>query len=157
VYRLYDIFGRLLYVGMTSNLARRWKEHRKDHRDWWYQVAERRLEWFATRSPAWEAERCAVRTELPLYNNEAWAREFTGGRLPDLPPGVPPYPSLPAVDEGQLDEGALRAFLEEVAIWSAQLLEATLTPEELAVVLEVRRAAAGDARPSGWAREQRQL
>lgn len=92
LYRLYDVFGRLLHAGMTSNLARRWREHRMDHRSWWDQVTERRLKWLPTRDGAWHAERKAVRTELPLHNNESWG-EFSDGRpRPELPAGVPPRP-----------------------------------------------------------------
>ncbi|MEU8968138.1 GIY-YIG nuclease family protein [Streptomyces monashensis] len=143
VYRLYDLFGRLLYVGMTSNIARRWKEHRTDHRDWWYQVTERHLEWFPTRDQAWRAERDAVHTELPLYNNASWGDFSEGHRRPQLPPGVPPYPKLTVGEEEQLDEAALHAYAQEVAVWTAQLLDAALNPEELVTVVEVRQAAGG--------------
>ncbi|MGR6968998.1 GIY-YIG nuclease family protein [Streptomyces cynarae] len=139
LYRLYDVFGRLLYVGITSNLARRWKEHRRDHQFWWYQVAERRLEWFPTRDRAWRAERQAVRAELPLHNGEAWGQFGNGGARPELPPGVPPRPKLVVAEEGWLDEPALRAHLMEVAVWRARLRDAALSPEELAVVLAERR------------------
>lgn len=142
VYRLYDVFGRLLYVGMTSDIPRRWKEHRKDHRSWWYQTVERPLEWFPGRVDAWHAERQAVRTELPLHNNESWG-DFTDGRRPELPWGVPPRPVPPASEEWWSDEEVAASFWFETAVWRAQLLDAALTRDELAVVLAGRRDRSG--------------
>ncbi|MFE6634682.1 GIY-YIG nuclease family protein [Streptomyces tendae] len=138
LYRLYDVFGRLLYAGITADLARRWKEHRSEHREWWYQVTERRVQWFPSRGLAWRAERQAVRAELPLYNNESWG-DFTGGRRPELPSGVPPRPDPPTGE----DQVAVDAYGVELAVWWAQLCDAALTRDELGVVRAGRRGAAG--------------
>lgn len=138
LYRLYDVFGRLLYAGITADLARRWKEHRSEHRSWWYQVTERRVQWFPSRRQAWRAERQAVQAELPLYNNESWG-DFTGGRRPELPSGVPPRPDPPTGE----DQAAADAYGVELAVWWAQLCDAALTRDELGVVRAGRLGAAG--------------
>ncbi|MET7389864.1 GIY-YIG nuclease family protein [Streptomyces sp. NPDC005529] len=123
LYRLYDVFGRLLYVGMTSDLSRRWKEHRTEHRAWWGQVATRRLEWFPNRPQAWRAESRAVRDELPLHNTACWG-DFTGGRRPDPPSGIPPYPEPPEVEEWWSNERVADVYWLAVALWRAQLRDA---------------------------------
>jgi hypothetical protein len=142
LYRLHDAFGRLLYIGMTSNLPRRWKEHRTEHRYWWYQVAERSLEWFPTRRHAWRVESRAVLAELPLHNSNSWS-DLTDGRRPELPPGVPPYPGRPTSEEWWADEPVAAAYWLRLAVWRAQLRDAALSPEELTVFLAGRRDLCG--------------
>ncbi|MFE2297918.1 GIY-YIG nuclease family protein [Streptomyces sp. NPDC059445] len=134
LYRLYDAFGRLLYIGMTSDLPRRWKEHRTEHRYWWHQVVERSLEWFPIRRQAWRAEGRAVLAELPLHNNASWG-DLTGGRRPELPAGVPPRPEQPEAEEWWSDQAVADTYWLALAIWRAQLRDAGLTAEESAVVI----------------------
>jgi predicted GIY-YIG superfamily endonuclease len=137
VYRLYDVFDRLLYVGITSDIARRWKEHQTEHRRWWPQVVRRETTWFANRPPAHRAERVAVRGELPLHNSESWGT-FTDGLRPALPAGVGPKPALSSSEGLEEYRLAMAAYLLELAIWQAQVRDAGLSPEELAVVLPIR-------------------
>jgi hypothetical protein len=137
VYQLYDVFGRLLYVGFTSNIPRRWKEHRKEHRGWWPQVVRRETTWFVNRPAAFRAEREAVRSGLPLHNSESWG-PYTGGLRPALPSGIGPRPAPPLSENWGQDGSAMAAYLLELDIWQAQLRDAALTPEELAAVLAVR-------------------
>jgi hypothetical protein len=66
LYRLSDGRGRLLYVGITCNLAQRFTAHAR--RGWWPLVAERRVEWFDSRDDAEFAEAVAIRSEDPLFN-----------------------------------------------------------------------------------------
>jgi hypothetical protein len=123
---------------MTSDIPRRWKEHRREHRYWWHQVAERSLEWFPTRRQAWRAESRAVLAELPLHNSASWS-DLTGGRRPELPAGVPPRPEQPRTEDWLSDKPVADAYWLALAAWRAQLRDAGLTAEESAVVLAGRR------------------
>ncbi|MFE7899204.1 GIY-YIG nuclease family protein [Streptomyces sp. NPDC057424] len=67
LYRLRDDADVLLYVGITDNLERRYKDHAKD-KPWWTEVAARSVEWFPTRNHAVAAEAIAIRAEQPRYN-----------------------------------------------------------------------------------------
>lgn len=67
LYRLRDQRRKLLYVGISNNLAWRWKTHAAD-KEWWPEVATRSIEWFPTRDRALAAEAAAIRTERPLHN-----------------------------------------------------------------------------------------
>jgi predicted GIY-YIG superfamily endonuclease len=66
-YRAYDADGRLLYVGISSDGLRRFKQHRRD-KPWTPFVAEIRVEHFATREEAMQRERELVLAERPPYN-----------------------------------------------------------------------------------------
>lgn len=79
LYRLFDLEGRLLYVGVAFDPEGRWKGHAYD-KEWWEQVVEKRVVWHETRLDALAAELAAIRDELPKYN----VRE---GRVP-LPGGT---------------------------------------------------------------------
>lgn len=67
LYRLSDDGGRLLYVGITNNLNRRFKAHQATQ-PWWDEVAHCRTEFFLSREELVHAEWQAIRDEAPLYN-----------------------------------------------------------------------------------------
>ncbi|MEU1663602.1 GIY-YIG nuclease family protein [Streptomyces sparsogenes] len=67
LYRLRNQDGELLYVGITDNPERRWKDHAKD-KTWWPEVASRSIEWFPNRGHALAAEGKAIRSERPRHN-----------------------------------------------------------------------------------------
>lgn len=67
LYRFYGQDGTLLYVGMTMDPGRRWKEHAAD-KSWWHEVADITVEQFATRDEVLEAERWAIIRGRPKYN-----------------------------------------------------------------------------------------
>lgn len=67
LYHLVDQDGALLYVGITDNLERRWKDHASG-KAWWSQVAARSIQWLPTRGHALAAEADAIRLEGPRYN-----------------------------------------------------------------------------------------
>lgn len=67
LYRLYDAAGTLLYVGISKEPERRWKEHRKESL-WWPEVFRQDLTWFTDRRTADQAEAHAIVTEEPRYN-----------------------------------------------------------------------------------------
>jgi DNA-binding transcriptional ArsR family regulator len=67
LYRWPDGAARLLYVGVSGDLAVRAWSHAK-RSSWMAFAAEPAVEWFPTRSAALEAERIAIETEQPLFN-----------------------------------------------------------------------------------------
>jgi len=67
LYRQYDKDGKLLYVGISLNYARRLKEHYKGSA-WFLDVEKITLEWFDTRDDALKAERDAIKSESPECN-----------------------------------------------------------------------------------------
>jgi len=68
LYRMYDIAGRLLYVGVTNGGLRRFMEHSKD-KTWWREVDSIKVEHaHCTRSVIERMERDAIVAESPLYN-----------------------------------------------------------------------------------------
>jgi predicted GIY-YIG superfamily endonuclease len=68
LYRLYDADGRLLYVGISYQPEKRFKEH-AHVKTWWHHVKQKRIEWFASQEEALKAEAAAVKAEGPLYDN----------------------------------------------------------------------------------------
>lgn len=67
LYRFYSDSGELLYVGISDNPARRWREHGAA-KPWWHEVASTTIERYASRELADSAERSAIRSESPRYN-----------------------------------------------------------------------------------------
>lgn len=67
LYRFYDAAGTLLYVGISNNPARRWKQH-ADTKPWWSDVDRKTVEWLASRAEAEAAEAEAIKAEKPLHN-----------------------------------------------------------------------------------------
>lgn len=78
LYRLYDVSDQLLYVGITSNLRKRWQAHARD-KHWWQEVAHKDVEWFERRKSAERIEKIEIETENPVYN-----RTFNGDRRREL-------------------------------------------------------------------------
>ena len=67
LYRLYDSTEALLYVGVTGDPRRRFRQHERD-KPWWPQVATRDIEWFPDKRSALDTERDTVRNDAPRYN-----------------------------------------------------------------------------------------
>lgn len=67
VYRYFDRRRRLLYVGITDAPLARIHAH-GSRAEWWSLVATATFVHYATRAEAVEAERAAIRDELPIYN-----------------------------------------------------------------------------------------
>lgn len=67
VYRLYACDGTLLYVGVTNDPIRRWKQHAAE-RPWWSEVDHLALVPFGSAASARYMERQIIRSERPLYN-----------------------------------------------------------------------------------------
>ncbi|MCX4885899.1 GIY-YIG nuclease family protein [Streptomyces sp. NBC_00847] len=92
LYRLYDIHGVLLYVGITNNPKRRWYTH-STRKAWWLEVAHKTVQWADSRDEADRLEREAIKSEMPLYNwSHADRAPLNPGEIPDarrLPPAKP--------------------------------------------------------------------
>jgi predicted GIY-YIG superfamily endonuclease len=74
LYRLFDARGALLYVGVTGDPTRRFRDHRTK-KDWWQEVARHSVEWFESEWRALQAEVQAIATEAPRHNirsTEEW-------------------------------------------------------------------------------------
>jgi predicted GIY-YIG superfamily endonuclease len=68
LYRMFDSTRRLLYVGITANLAARFAEHAGE-KPWWTSVVSVDLEHFTSRKAVERAEQEAVVSEAPLFNH----------------------------------------------------------------------------------------
>ena len=67
LYRFFDKYGELLYVGITMDFHARMKNHRHQ-KEWWVDAAWIEIEHHSNRRDALDAERMAIKTEKPLYN-----------------------------------------------------------------------------------------
>lgn len=67
VYRLFDAAGRLLYVGMSQDVARRLRQH-STLQAWWPAVARVTTVEYPSRYAARRAERDAIAAENPVHN-----------------------------------------------------------------------------------------
>jgi uncharacterized protein len=67
VYRHYDRYGNLLYVGVTNRGERRMKEHAKD-KVWWSVVSHTRYEHYDNRQAALDREAHLIRAYSPPFN-----------------------------------------------------------------------------------------
>lgn len=67
LYRFYDRWFALLYVGITSGVPTRFESHAKS-KDWWPDVRHIDIERYDSRSEAARAEREAITKEAPAYN-----------------------------------------------------------------------------------------
>lgn len=66
VYRVFDAYGRLLYVGRSTNPLLRMGDHAK--RAWTTQIARIEATWFDEIDAAAEEERRAIASERPMWN-----------------------------------------------------------------------------------------
>lgn len=73
LYRLYNAEGNLLYIGISSDPSRRFRDHRSRH-SWWGEVTNHSLEWFEIEFHALLAEVRAISTEAPRYNVRSTSR-----------------------------------------------------------------------------------
>lgn len=68
LYRIWGAADLLLYIGVSNDFGRRWKEHAKQQ-PWWGEM--KRLtadEWFDSRGDAEDAEEAAIKAEHPKHN-----------------------------------------------------------------------------------------
>lgn len=67
LYRHFDKYGNLLYVGISISCVARLSQHRS-HSHWFTSIAMITIEKFNSRSKAEEAEMDAIGSERPLHN-----------------------------------------------------------------------------------------
>jgi hypothetical protein len=67
LYRHFDKAGRLLYIGIAVDPAKREGEHRRES-EWRGRIARVELEWYGDRHAARAAERAAIAAEQPPFN-----------------------------------------------------------------------------------------
>lgn len=68
LYRHFDAEGVLIYVGITDSMPKRTDQHRRNSA-WFQFVADTTTEMFDTRTAASNAEREAIKTEGPVFND----------------------------------------------------------------------------------------
>lgn len=68
VYRIYAISGVLLYVGCTHDIKKRLIQHRAQGSDFMRLAARVTVEQFPDAASGYDAERYAIKTELPAFN-----------------------------------------------------------------------------------------
>lgn len=68
LYRHFDKAGTLLYVGVSFDPLHRFKQHCGDNKCWVDDIASMTLERFDNRFEALQAEKRAIKNELPKYN-----------------------------------------------------------------------------------------
>lgn len=69
VYKYFDEYGILLYVGITNRGMQRQREHNKD-KDWWQYVASQFVEHFPSRGEALDREAWLITTHTPPFNTQ---------------------------------------------------------------------------------------
>lgn len=67
LYRFYDTRETLLYVGITNDPWRRWRQH-VAQKPWYPQVKHQAITWYDTEPQARKAEKRPIRTEAPAFN-----------------------------------------------------------------------------------------
>lgn len=67
LYRAFNSYENLLYVGIARNWGRRWAQH-SERAPWFPEVARVHLTTYPSRSEALDAEREAITVERPLHN-----------------------------------------------------------------------------------------
>src|SRR5437868_2611784 len=83
VYRVWDLDGDLLYIGVSRQPVKRVPNHKQ--KGWGQLIARVELAWYETWSEAAKAEATAILAEKPLYNRTAWAPDRVGVTEPPLP------------------------------------------------------------------------
>ena len=73
VYRHYTVEGILLYVGYSSSVTRRQRNHEREA-PWWPESARMEVVRYDSREEALTAELAAIRSEHPLWNVQGNAR-----------------------------------------------------------------------------------
>lgn len=69
VYRYYDQYGVLLYVGITDRGTERNREHNRD-KDWWVLVSRQEVDHHPDRASALTAEAALIRKHQPPFNTQ---------------------------------------------------------------------------------------
>lgn len=95
LYRFYDAGENLLYVGITNDPWRRWRQHVQE-KSWYPQVKHQAVTWYESRIRAEVAESVAIRCERPRFNIAGAVRPVED----EVSPEPAPQPSAVAEPEG---------------------------------------------------------
>lgn len=68
MYRIRGEADALLYIGVSDDFGRRWKQHAKKQ-PWWHEMRSLSVDcWYESRPEAEAAEAAAIKAEQPKYN-----------------------------------------------------------------------------------------
>lgn len=141
LYRFYDADVKLLYVGITNDPWRRWREHVREQ-PWYPQVKHQAVTWYESKFTAERAERAAIRCEHPQFNL-AGADEPIPEELParptemHAPPAAPVLAAPPADPEPEPEAEPEIAPQPEQVLAAGPGVEAAALPEpEVELALE---------------------
>jgi predicted GIY-YIG superfamily endonuclease len=133
LYRFYDRTDALLYVGITMDLPKRFKQHRKG-KPWWLAVTRVEVEHFDTRGEALGAEKTAIKDECPLYNDQH--NEFVEV-VAERPTPAEPEPSLPIGEIFRfLRSGELAGYLARAKEYSGDTRGDAITANAARLVVD---------------------
>ena len=96
LYRFYDASEKLLYVGITNDPWRRWRQHVQE-KSWYPQIKHQAVTWYDSRIAAEVAEHVAIRCEHPRFNIAGAVRPVED-EVPAEPAPPPPIPEPVPVD-----------------------------------------------------------
>jgi hypothetical protein len=82
LYRLYSLDNELLYVGITNNLDQRFTYHRSV-KSWWPDVATINIAQYSDRDAVLDAERLAILSESPKYNELVTTKKHSPKDIPE--------------------------------------------------------------------------
>lgn len=127
VYELYDGRDTLLYVGMSTNPSKRWREHLESS-EWSFGVAHSRIDWFDSVDEARAEEWRRIVAKRPVFNT-----------VGNVDPNDPPHWWLYYLR--RKEEAAAMASDERVDIGSAWKMAASFEKaEELRRQLEAMKS-----------------
>lgn len=141
LYRFYDADDKLLYIGISYNHFRRFKQHSRQ-KPWIKEVSCIKIERFKTRFAAEAAEEEYITNESPKYNID-----FKGGR--SNKPVKRPHSKIKCPIQRQLDQGGV-AFL--AAGHAAKAYPALWTVKAAEMVWSRDMPAAKSAANKTWSR-----
>lgn len=113
LYRFYDAAERLLYVGVSRNLATRWGQHETE-KSWWPAVTRKTVVMYGSRKEAELAEGRAIRSESPLHNKAMGRRDPTRP-APKSPPAAARRPQGLTSRDSFAINADLRAYVDDYA------------------------------------------
>jgi hypothetical protein len=110
LYRFYDDHEDLLYVGISNDPWRRWREHVLNA-PWYPQVQHQAVTWYDSERAARAAETRAIRGESPRFN-------VAGAVRPPEPEGLPDSEKVISICAAWIIAGALPGLVA-AALWTA--------------------------------------
>lgn len=129
VYKFYDEYGVLIYVGITSRGLKRQSEHNKG-KSWWPYVASQEIEHHACRGDALAREESLIASHEPPFNTQHNPRHAEASA------SYTAFRSLPSLDMSPIDlmrESGMQIPL--IVVDSAANMLRLATPMKFATVI----------------------